>query len=176
MSKKVHLSVHTHTRTRTHTLMTSVFRKPFLESKRKYTYGCEQTNIECTHATQKKAKCTLQMIYMQAGWSRVKQTEGPKHTNTSGDYSAGAIVVLHQMLLRGPTTSTDTHTHTLRIMQRSKCVPRLNNHYVRFLSLTTAPIHAHTQECAHINTPSHSDLHKHIPADLDLPSACVRTR
>ena len=61
------------------------------------------------------------MIYMQAGWSRVKQTEGPKHTNTSGDYSAGAIVVLHQMLLRGPTTSTDTHTHTQNHAEIKMC-------------------------------------------------------
>lgn len=51
------------------------------------------------------------MIHMQRGWSTVKQTVGPKHTNTSGDYSTGAMVVLHQMLPRGPTTSTHTHTH-----------------------------------------------------------------
>lgn len=50
------------------------------------------------------------MIYMQDGWSRVKQTEGPKHTNTSGDYSTGAIVLLYQMLPRGQTTGTQTHT------------------------------------------------------------------
>lgn len=50
------------------------------------------------------------MIYMKAAWSTVKQTVGPKHTNTSGDYSTGAGVVLHQMLPRGSITSTHTHS------------------------------------------------------------------
>lgn len=60
------------------------------------------------------------MIYMQAGWFRVKQTVGPKHTNTSGDYSAGAVAVLHQMLPRSPTTNT--HTVYIRM-----CVAALIN-------------------------------------------------
>lgn len=61
-------------------------------------------------------KYTMYVISMQAGWFRVEQTVGPKHTNTSGDYiqwcnTIMAPIVLHQMLPRGPT-STHTHTHS----------------------------------------------------------------
>lgn len=129
------------------------------------------------HKQDNKAKRTheSQMIYMQAGWSTVKQAVGPKHINTSGDYSVGVVVVLHQMLPRGSTTST-------RSLRALKCMPCLNNHYIRpqkSLLCYYNPIshtHTHSQEDEHTQTHSddaHSGSHKHIPADLDLPPVCV---
>lgn len=43
---------------------------------------------------------------MQAALSAVTQAVRPKHINTSGDYSAGVVLVLQQMLPRGSITST----------------------------------------------------------------------
>lgn len=76
------------------------------------------------------------------------------------------------MFPRGPTTSTQTHT------PRLKSMPRVNSHYI-YPPQPPAPsifhYKTHTQECTTHKRPLNAGLHKQIPADLDLPWACVRT-
>lgn len=60
--------------------------------------------------TKQDACMKLKHICMQSGSSQGKHAVGPKHTNTSGDYSTGAMVVVQQMLPRGYTASTHTYT------------------------------------------------------------------
>lgn len=96
-------------------------------------------------------KYAMHVISMQAGWFRVEQTVGPKHTNTPGDY----IQWSHDCVAPDASTWPNKHTHT------------------------------HTQSCKegthkNVHTKTHSnaactDMHKDIPADLNLPSVCVRT-
>lgn len=64
------------------------------------------------------------VIYMQSGWSRVKQTVGPKHTNTSGEYSTRDSYV-------APDASTWPNKHTYALTHGLKCVPRLDNDYTQ---------------------------------------------
>lgn len=108
---------------------------------------------------------------MWARWFRVKQTVWPEYTNTSGDFSTGAMVVLHQMLPRGPTS---THRHNrvgIKIYSMLKIIITFSPSLLLQL-LIHKHIRMHTQ--THSNT-AHTDMHKHIRADLNLPSVCVRT-
>lgn len=72
-----------------------------------------------------------------------------------------------------PSTSTHTSMHKL------KYVPHPTNHCIQppqSPSLTTFPYSlTPTRMRAYKHTPMPpNDLHKHIPADLDLPPACVK--
>lgn len=121
-----------------------------------------------------KHKQTKEM-HMISMWARnqfrVKQTVGPEYTNTSGDFSTGAMVVLHQMLPRGPT-STHRHNHVgIKIYSMLKIIITFSPSLLLQL-LIHKHIRMHTQ--THSNT-AHTDMHKHIRADLNLPSVCVRT-
>lgn len=69
------------------------------ETQRQWAY-CSKQNLLHMHVN--KAKCTHESKIIFSA----KQTMGPEHTDTSGDCSTGATVVLYQMLPRGQTTST----------------------------------------------------------------------
>lgn len=86
------------------------------------------------------------MIYVQAGWFRVEQPVGPKHTNTSGDYSTGAAVVLHQMLPRGPTTSRHARTHTRTNPFRVEIIIIIFSPSLLLRHLTHTRMHTHTHK------------------------------